>query len=367
MFTQKHELINLSGEELDDYLAGGWYRMGQSVFTCHFLFFEGNLYSPIWTRISLRGYHFRKTLRRLLSSNGRMFQVVVRQANIDEEKEELYSLYRLNFKGNLPLTLIDSMNDGSDVNVFNTKETAIYDGDTLIAFSFFDLGKSAIASIKGIYHPDYASHSLGLYTMLLEMKYGIEQGFEHFYPGYIVPGYSRFDYKLRIGFPSEIEYFDVQTKSWEPYRDFNLESSPVKKIMKKLAKITHSKLLNQVELEVLFYPAYEANIFGYDLEPYLESPLFINCFKDLFDEPRFIVFYDIWKESYVFCHCLTKEDFSFYLAYSVQFESQQSNIFHDFLLKKSVIIETTDIVELAKWIKLIKGLIELSFNRQLMK
>ena len=44
MFTEKHVPDSITGEELDDYLDRGWYRMGQSIFTCHFLFFNDSLY-----------------------------------------------------------------------------------------------------------------------------------------------------------------------------------------------------------------------------------------------------------------------------------------------------------------------------------
>ena len=39
-------------------------------------------------------------------------------------------------------------------------------------------------------------YSLGFYTMLLEIDFGIKSGAEYYYPGYVVPNYFKFDYKL---------------------------------------------------------------------------------------------------------------------------------------------------------------------------
>ena len=65
-----------------------------------------------------------------------------------------------------------------------------------------------------MYDPEYDRYSLGFYTMLLEIEYCMELGLKFYYPGYVVPGYSRFDYKLRIG---DVDYFDLYSKEWLPF------------------------------------------------------------------------------------------------------------------------------------------------------
>ena len=40
-------------EELDSYLARGWYRIGQTLMTCRFVLYDGNLRSAVWTRSPL--------------------------------------------------------------------------------------------------------------------------------------------------------------------------------------------------------------------------------------------------------------------------------------------------------------------------
>ena len=85
----------------------------------------------------------------------------------------------------------------------------------MIAAGFFDLGKMSAAGITCIYHPAYKKYSLGKYLMYLKMAFCKEQQLQYFYPGYVVPGYNSFDYKLEIG-KSAIEYFDTYTGKWLP-------------------------------------------------------------------------------------------------------------------------------------------------------
>ncbi|MEM9992319.1 MAG: arginine-tRNA-protein transferase, partial [Bacteroidota bacterium] len=186
----------MSGATLDHYLAKGWYRMGQGIFTCHFLCFGERIYSAIWLRLSLKDYTFRKSLRKVIKRN-QQFKTLIRPAQIDKQKEILYQRYRwYSFKGNISTSLQESLQDGGHTNIYNTYESCVYDGDKLVAVSFFDLGDNSIASILGMYDPDYAGYSLGFYTMLVEIQYGQAQQFDYYYPGYIVPGYERFDYKM---------------------------------------------------------------------------------------------------------------------------------------------------------------------------
>ncbi len=348
MFTEKHFLGSISGEELDKYLENAWYRMGQAIFTCHFLFFEEKLFSPIWTRLPLKGYEFKKRLRKLKTRNDQMFSTLVRPAQIDEEKEALFQVYKNNFNGILSPSLKISQQDSFDYNIFPTYEIAIYHGQKLVAFSFFDVGKNSLASIKGVYDPDYEKYSLGFYTMLREIQYGQELGFEYYYPGYIVPGFPRFDYKTRIGQEGEIQYYNLRKNSWLPFNELGMDDIPVHLLSQKLIDAGRALSQQNVQCQVLFYPAYEANIFGYGDERFLESPLFLNCFSNVFPRPRFIVYFDIWKEKFIFCHCMPVEDLGFYFEYSMQFDTGDAKHFLDFILKKTVIAETRDIQEIVR-------------------
>ncbi|MEM9848298.1 MAG: arginine-tRNA-protein transferase, partial [Bacteroidota bacterium] len=260
MFTSKKYPEQISGQELDDYLEMGWYRMGQSIFTCHFLSFGERLYSAIWLRLPLKGFKFKKRQRKLMRKNEH-FRVLIRPANLDKSKEDLYQKYRWYcFKGNIAISLKDSLLDGKNRNIYNTLECCIYDEDKLIAVSFFDCGINSISSILGMYDPDYQSYSLGYYSMLLEMRYGLEHQFEYYYPGYVVPGYSRFDYKARIG---QVEYFSLSKDQWLPYQSIQPADYPLNEMAAALDQLRIALKKHQVSSRVYYYPLFETHIFAF--------------------------------------------------------------------------------------------------------
>ncbi|MEK7257118.1 MAG: GNAT family N-acetyltransferase, partial [Bacteroidota bacterium] len=265
---------------------------------------------------------------------------------------------RLHFKGMLMPNLKFNMLDNSETNIFSSYEIAVYDGDKLVAFSFFDVGKSSLASIKGVYDHEYAKHSLGLYTMLKEIQFGLELGFQYFYPGYIVPGYPRFDYKLRVGGQEELEFFNVKSGGWQPFTSFSRENIPIHQLSNRLTEMGWALSDFAITSQIMFYPAYEANIFGYADERFLESPLFLNLYCNVFPRPRFIIFYDLHKEKYVFCHCMPVEDLGFYFQHAMHFDMLAARHFLDFILKKSLIAETEDIQEILRYAVHIGSLIK---------
>lgn len=296
------------------FLEYGWYRMGQTVFTCHFLFFDDNLYSPIWLRLPLEGYRFRKSLRKIKRRVEERFEVKVRPAFVDEEKELLFQHFKKHFKGKLYGSIKEAMFDGHESNVFNTWEVAVFDNGKLIAFSFFDLGHLAIASIKAVYDNEYSKYSLGIYTMLREIQFGWEKGFDYYYPGYFVPGYPRFDYKLRIGKPEEVQYYDLKTSTWLPYSTFDPEKIPVRVHNLKLFRVGFTLSGLRIPFQMLYYPAFESSLFGTAEEQFLQSPLFLHIFSDHYLNPRFVVYYDLRNEVYVFSHSLQQEVLQKYLS-----------------------------------------------------
>ena len=274
MFAEKHYPEMMIPEELDAYLAKGWYRMGQTIFTTHFLCFGRSFYSAIWVRLPLTGYRFRKSLRKIFNRNRREFQVTTGTASINAEKERLYRRYKSSFSGVLAPTLRDALLDGEDFNIYQTQEVRVYDGDRLIALSYFDLGEHSSASITGIYDPEYEKYSLGFYTMLEEIHYSQEAGLLYYYPGYVVPDYPRFSYKLRIG---EVEYYSLPHQAWRPYQNLAPPQVPIKLMERKLREMAQYLAHQGVVAELLYYPLFEANLFGFWHAPYFDYPMFLLC------------------------------------------------------------------------------------------
>ena len=66
----------IRGEALDFYLAQGYYRMQQDLFTCQFVPFDGRLYTAHWLRLDLARMQWEPEQRRLLRRNARLAATV---------------------------------------------------------------------------------------------------------------------------------------------------------------------------------------------------------------------------------------------------------------------------------------------------
>ena len=100
------------------------------------------------------------------------FTVTYGHAQPNANKEALYAQHKARFKGFIHNTLSEYLSAGFQGTVFDTREVCVYDGDRLIAVSYFDLGDQSMASLLGLYDEAYGKYSLGTYTLLKEAEYG---------------------------------------------------------------------------------------------------------------------------------------------------------------------------------------------------
>ena len=208
-------LPHLPGDFLDYYLSQGYYRMGQNLFTCRFLPLDTGIYTTHWLRLVVAQATYGPKQRRLFRLNER-FGVAVRPLRLTPEYEALYARYyqSIAFDGNPSLP--DLLLDGNTHNVFTTNVLEVRDGGRLIAAGVFDSGTDSIAGIVNFYDPDYHKHSLGKYLMLLKLEHARQQRLAYYYPGYLVQGYPKFDYKL-FACLAATEVFNARTHQWRPF------------------------------------------------------------------------------------------------------------------------------------------------------
>jgi arginyl-tRNA--protein-N-Asp/Glu arginylyltransferase len=313
LFAEKHYPDHIPPEELDRYLERGWYRMGQTIFTTHFLCFQERLYSAIWVRLHLPTHQFRKSQRKIIRRNGERFRIVYQdQSEITPEKETLFRRYRKAFKGYLGNSLQESLYDSEEHNIYHTHEVQIYDGDQLVGLSFFDLGHESAASITGIYDPDYRDFSLGYYSMLLEMAYCQEHGLTYYYPGYVVPDFERFDYKLRIG---TVEYLTLDQQSWLPYEELATEDIPINLMHQSLLDLSKKLDRREVPHKLYRYPLFEAGLFGFWDAPYLEYPWLLQLL-DTGSHYLYFAVFNVRNHHYELLRCTPFDDLNFYFSES---------------------------------------------------
>ena len=296
MYTIRFQPPRLAPEELDAFLGRGWYRMGQAIFTCRFVIFDRVLRSAIWIRLPLDGYRFRPGLRRRLDRVGRRFRTAIGPARVDETKERLYQSYRAQFRGTLAPTLEAAFSDGDAGNVFDSRELTVHDGDRLVAFSFFDIGRSALASIIGVYDPEFARASLGFYTMLREVEFALASDMTYFYPGYIVPGYPAMDYKLRVG---DVEYYDLEESRWRPYSELASRELPSDRMARSLEEARVILHRSGLPSRVRLYPHYELSALGGWLGSCLSQPLFLALAVGGPSTAGLVVTYDLDRSVYL--------------------------------------------------------------------
>lgn len=206
--------FSLTGRQLDQLLALGWYRMHQEVFTTSHVQL-GDVYRVHWLRFAVEKLQLHTSHKRT-HQRARNFNYSVEDFILSEEYKELHHRYRasINFEG--APSIQDCLFGKSEVStsIFQTKTISIYDGKRLVAVGYFDLGEKSAASILHFFDPAYAWYSLGKYLILLTLAYLREHKFHFYYPGYIVEGNPKMDYKLFLGI-EEAEYFDSLSVEWK--------------------------------------------------------------------------------------------------------------------------------------------------------
>ncbi|HEY6503526.1 MAG TPA: hypothetical protein VIZ28_06070 [Chitinophagaceae bacterium] len=215
MIKAIHFPTALTGQGLDDYLAKGWFRMGQTIFTTDLLPVNDTIYPVYWLRYVLSKVRFGKKQERLLTVN-KEFSVTIKPFVLSEELEFLYACYLAIIDFDAPPTVESFLLDGEGNSIYDTQLIEIRDAGRLVAAGIFDNGETSIAGIMNFYDPGYKTKSLGKWLMLLKINYAIEKGKLFYYPGYIAGGFSKFDYKLFPG-PAAAEIFDSRQEQWIAY------------------------------------------------------------------------------------------------------------------------------------------------------
>lgn len=263
---------SLSPSRLDRYLAGGWFRSGPSLFRAKVLCLKGDVFSVINIRSNLDNYQFSKSLRKLYNRNSRKFRFEVGHAMVDERRERLYQLQKHRFKGFVFDTLEEFLFAGEAEFIFDTREIRVYDGDKLVAVSYFDMGHKSIASLLGLYDPAYESDSLGIYTMILEVYYGISKELKYYYPGYVLDNFEGFDYKLRMG---NIQYYNWNGR-WKPYHKLSQEQFILPQIQHQILQLEQFLTARKIPFQRYLYPFFSVGYLEQLEEDFVRSVIYLD-------------------------------------------------------------------------------------------
>jgi arginine-tRNA-protein transferase len=305
MFAQAHYPSEpLSPEELDQYLSAGWFRMGQTIFTCTYLGVHKEIYRVIWLRVVLNEFNNDKKLQKLAKLNCK-FNIKIQKASITPEKEALFEKYKSGIAFDASPSLEQLLNGGSEYNIYNTLEIELYDQDKLIAVGYFDVGKDSAAGISCFYDPAYKKYSLGKFLIYQKMMYCKNIQIPYFYLGYFAQGYSAFDYKLEIGKDS-IEYFHLPSQKWHGIHAYDPIAGSIEETKQKLTIVQQQLNSLNIENRLLRYNYFQANLFtdfqGYELFDYNQ---FIYCFPFHPEVVNPIIVFDLRDQQYHLLHCIS--------------------------------------------------------------
>lgn len=330
MFAQIEYPEKLLTEELDNYLANGWFRMRQSLFTTNFLHFDGQFYSAIWLRICLDDHIYDKKFR-LLSKQNEKFRTEVVKANVQQinvAHELLFQAYRNSVHFDASVTLKELLIGDDFFNRFDSYVLNIYDGDALVAAGFFDIGKDAAAGITSIYHPAYKKYSPGKYLMYLKMDFCKKLNLKYFYPGYVVPGYKPFDYKLTIA-QASLQYLCLATAGWLNYQPQKQLADPLQCMLEKLILLQACLNKSSIVNTTLFYKFFEVNLDPYYRgEKLFDFPVMIYLAGGSSASTYKLIVYDVRHHIYILLQC--------YPLLTIGFQQKNTTIFDWGLLKPEI-------------------------------
>lgn len=189
---------------LDLLLMDAWRHFGNHFFRYNFGFYEGEIRRVIPLRIRLDQFKLSKSQRRVLRKNSDL-ETVIKPIEITPEIHELFSRHKQRFKTGVPESIYDFLSRNAASEPTSGMEIGVRLGGKLLAASFFDVGRTSVSSIYGIFDPEIPERSLGIFTLLKEIEYAIENDKSYFYHGYAYEGESYYDYKKRF---SALELFD---------------------------------------------------------------------------------------------------------------------------------------------------------------
>lgn len=219
--TERFSFINeeffsfqASPERMDALWQNGWRHFGVHFYRYNLGFYEYEIRRVLPLRIRLADFKFSKSQRRVFNKNTDL-ETIIRPAEIDAEKEGLFERHKRRFKSGTPDSIFDFLSEEPAAVPCKALEICVFEKGKLVAASFLDVGKESVSSVYGMFEPSEEKRSLGILTMLLEIRYALERGKKFYYSGYAYEGSSFYDYKKRF---SALESFDWNG-GWEKFSE----------------------------------------------------------------------------------------------------------------------------------------------------
>lgn len=213
--------LKVARGRMDALWAGGWRHFGPMFYrysACETALGR-QVVMPL--RVRLARFVASKSQRRVLRRNADL-EVRVQDVVLDHERRELFDAHRARFRENVPDALENFLGPAPGLFPCETVEVAAFHAGRLVAASYLDVGRRGASSIYAMFDPAEARRSLGIATMLWEMRFARGRGCSFYYPGYAFHEPSMFDYKKQF---AAMEWFDWVGR-WHPLKDKGSGAGP---------------------------------------------------------------------------------------------------------------------------------------------
>lgn len=214
MIHQAFQCESVAPEMMDRLWAAGWRHFGTRFFRYSLDVLDEcpTVITPL--RLPLETFIPSPSQRRALRKNADTRCEFV-PASLSSEAKAMFHAHKTRFKDHIPEDLTSFLSPSPATLPCVCVECRVWAGQELIAISYLDIGSSATSGVYGMFSPSHSRRSLGIYTMLQEIRHSRDRGYRYYYPGYATLEPGPYDYKKQfIG----MEYLDWNLGTWLPLK-----------------------------------------------------------------------------------------------------------------------------------------------------
>ncbi len=307
MYCHTHIPERILPDDLDRYLAEGWYRMYHTIFTTHILRRDENWVNAIWLRYALQTWTPGHTFQKLQKRNKHL-RIEIGPLELTDSHTTLYKRYRLFKFNDTEADLYSSIYGIDNNNPFQTLLISCYDHNRLVAGGILDMGTTAAAGIVSYYEPEYEKYSLGKFLIYQKILYCQQAGLRYFYPGYVLTGIPEFDYKLGIGGAS-VEFYQLCSSQWKPWSAFSVQEWHLEEMIQKLEALKPYLEAKGLVPQRIYFEAFDFSLYAPFAGPLWDCPVYLHLGRHEIPEREWIVKFDIRTQAYqYFLTSPTEED-----------------------------------------------------------
>lgn len=187
-------------EQMDGLWAEGWRHFG----TYFFRYSRLSHHTVLPLRIRLAKFVLRRSQRRVLKKNLDI-RLELQPAFVNPQVEALFARHKTRFSHSIPESIYNFISRRPAHIPCRCHSLTLYHQGRLVGISYLDEGERATSSVYQCFEPDLSKRSLGILMMLLSIRFSLERGKAFYYPGYVYPEPSEYDYKKRF---AGLEFFD---------------------------------------------------------------------------------------------------------------------------------------------------------------